>query len=200
MDREQSNEILTQTAAQLGRDLGLDGPIPVQAAQRALLDPDYVRAVLAVRFIPRLRDQFLNNPETARVRGKADRSIPADPKRSSAAIATKAAGAVLKWGMDGLEVAQPWVIERRLAACNACEFNAPAPDSLLYRGAKVVVGQDAKICTKCDCLTNTKAAISSENCPEKDPKDPTMSKWQEPWKEDTRQAWIWGNDNHSGRG
>ena len=67
------------------------------------------------------------------------------------------------------------------AACNACEFQAEAPDTLVYRGAKVAVGKDAKICTICNCLTNTKAAISTESCPEPDPERPELSRWGEVW-------------------
>lgn len=184
---------LSLAAERLGRELGLEGPAPAVATRRALADSDFARALRAVRKMPELRDQMLAAPETARIRSvEAARSVPASvpPPPSSAKLAAKAAGAVLKWGMDGLKPAQPWVIERRLAACAACEFQVPAPDTLVYRGTKVVAGKDAKICVRCHCLTNTKAAISTENCPEKDPQNPSFSRWQEPWVETTT-SWLW---------
>jgi hypothetical protein len=109
---------------------------------------------------------------------------------SAAKLAAQAAGTVLKWGMEGLRQSDPWVIERRLAACAACEYRAPAPDTLVYRGAKVLAGKDSEICTICHCLLNTKAAISTEHCPEKDPDDPALSRWGEPWVT-PRTGWPW---------
>lgn len=163
---------LEVAAERLGAALGLDGAAPLAATEHALAEPLYARALLATRKLPALRDRFLASPGETKIR---------DAEPSSAALARKAAGGILKWGMEGLKPAEPWVIERRLAACNACEFQAPAPDTLVYRGARVAVGKDAKICTLCHCLTNTKAAIPSERCPAPSPDDPGLSRWQEPW-------------------
>ncbi len=197
-----SNETdLTALAAQLGKELELGGPAPLQAAQRAMEDPDYARALKALRHMPDLRDQMLLAPESARIRKPGDSVPDPAPARedsetpSAAKLAAKAAGAVLKWGMDGLQPPQPWVIERRLAACNACEFQVPAPDTLVYRGAKVVAGADATICKSCHCLIKTKAAISTETCPEKDISDPTLSRWQEPWSAERPNRWLWDEED-----
>ena len=162
---------IEEAAAGLGTILGLPGPAPLEATRRALDEPLYARTLLAMRKLPALRDRFLAAPDAVR-----NAAAP-----SSAALAAKAAGSLLKWGMEGARPAKPWVIERRLAACASCPFQAPAPDTLVYRGAKVAVGKDAKICTACHCLTNTKAAISTEHCPERDPEDPSLSRWGEPW-------------------
>lgn len=159
---------LEEAARRLGAALDLDGSAPLEATRRALDDPRYAQALIATRKLPAIRDRFLADPSSA-------------PTPSGGALARKAAGSVLKWGMEGLKPAAPWVIERRLAACASCEYQAPAPDTLIYRGARVAVGKDAKICTICHCLTNTKAAISTEHCPAKDPADPTLSRWNEPW-------------------
>lgn len=163
---------LEVAAERLGATLGLDGAAPLAAARHALAEPLYARALLATRKLPALRDRFLASPGETRI---------SDASPSPAALARKAAGGLLKWGMEGLKPAEPWVIKRRLAACNACEFQAPAPDTLVYRGAKVAVGKDAKICTLCHCLTNTKAAISTEHCPAQVPGDAGLSRWGEPW-------------------
>jgi len=195
----QSPEEFNAAAARLGEELGLDGPAPAMATQRAMKDPDFVRALKALRKFPELRDQMLAAPETARIRKPGDTLPPHEPQSddappSAAQLAAKAAGAVLKWGMDGLQPAQPWVIERRLAACNACNFQVPAPDTLAYRGAKVLAGKDATICKVCHCLIKTKAAISTEACPEKDLDNPALSRWQEPWTPERPNRWLWDND------
>lgn len=155
---------IEEAAERLGALLGLDGAAPLAATRRALDDPRYARALLSSRKLPRLRAQLL--------------AAAAPP---AGAIAAKAAGGILKWGMQGLRHAEPWRIERRLAACARCAFQAPAPETLVYRGARVLVGKDAKICTACHCLTNTKAALATEHCPVQDPADPSLSRWGEPW-------------------
>jgi hypothetical protein len=164
-------ETVEEAARRLGEALGLPGPAPMAATRHALDDPRYARALMTTRKLPALRDQFLAAPGAA---------APAPPP-SSAGLVAKAAGSLLKWGMEGLRPAEPWVIQRRLAACAACEFQVSAPDTLIYRGARVAVGTGATICDRCHCLINTKAAISTEHCPEQDPARPALSRWGEPW-------------------
>ncbi|WP_434052587.1 MAG: hypothetical protein RDA78_25620 [Roseibium sp.] len=171
---------LSDAAAHLGAYLELSGPAPEAATQRALDNPLYARALVSLRKMPELRDQVLESAESLRVHGQpteAAQSVVNNEK----SVAAQAAGALLKWGMAGLEHAKPWQIETRLAACNACSFLADAPDDLIYRGAKVFVGKDAKICSSCRCLVNTKAALATEHCPERDPDDPNLSRWGEPY-------------------
>lgn len=165
---------IDEAARRLGERLNLGGPAPIAATRRAVNEPLFARALLATRKLPGIRDRLLAAPHASRVGG-------ASQPPSSGEVAAKAAGSVLKWGMAGLRPAEPWVIERRLAACNGCEHQAPAPDTLIYRGVRVAVDKDAKICTLCHCLTNTKAAISTERCPDPDPADPTRSRWGETW-------------------
>lgn len=168
---------IEEASARLGALLELDGSAPFPVTRRVLEDPDFARALVSVRKLPAVRDRLLAGE--IQVAAPASATAPRPP--SAAQSVVHAAGAVLKWGMEGMRPAMPWVIERRLAACNACEFQADAPDTLIYRGAKVVVGKDAKICTVCACLTNTKAAISTERCPKPDPGRPELSRWGEPW-------------------
>lgn len=165
-------DTVDEAAARLGSLLELPGPAPLPATRRALAEPLFARALLASRKLPALRDQLLTVAQAVRI---------TDTSPAPHQLAAKAAKSVLKWGMDGLRPAEPWVIERRLAACAACAHQVPAPDTLVYRGAQVVVGKDAKICALCHCLTNTKAAISTERCPDRHPDDPSRSRWSEPW-------------------
>ena len=162
-------------AKRLGKALGLSGPAPVAATRRALSEALYAKALWSSRKIPALRDQLLAAADQMRISGSADNTP------TTAQLVGKSIKGALKWGMEGLKPAEPWVIQRRLAACLACPHNVPAPDKLVYRGAKVVVGKDATICDACHCLVNTKAAISTELCPEKHPDRPGLSRWEEAW-------------------
>lgn len=155
---------LEEAAALLGEDIGLRRPASLDQTRRALEDPQFARALLSTRKLPHVRDQLL-----------------AAAGQSATSLASQAVDGVLKWGMEGLRPAEPWVISRRLAACKICEYHTDAPESLLFRGARVLVGKDKKICALCNCLTNTKAAISTEHCPAQDPKSPEQSRWAEPW-------------------
>lgn len=155
---------LDEAAALLGKDIGLKKPASLEHTRRALEDPQFARALLSTRKLPHIRDQLL-----------------AAALQSTKSRASRAMEGVLKWGMEGLKPAEPWVISQRLAACKACEYQTDAPETLLYRGASVFVGKGKKICALCNCLTNTKAAISTEHCPAQDPENPEQSRWGEPW-------------------
>lgn len=185
-----------EAAERLGRHLGLAGPAPMPATGRALADPLYARALMAARGMPALRDRILEGAAALRVSAAPEAPAPASAAPSdtpsAAALAAKAAGAVLKWGMEGLRHPEPWVLERRLAACAACEHQAPTPETLVYRGVRVVAGKEARICALCHCLINTKAAIATEHCPAQDPADPALSRWGEPWVDPaTLPGWPW---------
>ena len=171
---------VSEACERLGAHLHLGGPAPEPATRRVLADASYARAVFAVRAIPAVRDQLLAAAGTLRIAPPVGRPA-AGASPTPLKLAANAAGSLLKWGMDGLKHAEPWVIDRRLAACAACEHQAPAPDTLIYRGAKVLAGKDSKICTLCHCLTNTKAAIATEQCPDRHPSDAGLSRWGDPW-------------------
>lgn len=178
---------LEEAAKRLGDFLERGAPTPMDATARAIDDPLYARALHASRKMPGVVAQLLFAPDSISLSASPDSDAPtakpaeARSQPSAAQLIGKAAGATLKWGMSGLKQAEPWRISQRLAACAACEHQVPAPDTLLYRGAKVAVGPDAKICAQCHCLTNTKAALMMEKCPEQDPQDPSLSRWGEPW-------------------
>jgi len=163
---------LDDAARMLGEGLGLDAAAPTAVTQKALDDPAFAKMLVALRKLPEMRDQLIANVVAQSAAQKRPRTVK---------VVKQAAKSMLKWGMEGMKPAEPWVITRRIAACNACEHQVPAPDTMIYRGAKVAVGKDAKICDVCDCLTNTKAAISTEHCPEKSQDNPELSRWGEPW-------------------
>ncbi|MBG6212020.1 hypothetical protein IWQ49_006725 [Labrenzia sp. EL_126] len=171
---------LSEAAERLGAYLELSGPAPEVATQRALKDLLYARALVTTRKIPEVRDQVLHSAESMRLREQTTDAVDST-KHNQQGVTTQAARALLKWGMAGLEHAKPWQIEKRLAACKNCSFLTSAPDDLIYRGAKVFAGKDAKICSSCRCLVNTKAALATEHCPERDPQNPGLSRWGEPY-------------------
>lgn len=155
---------IEESARLLGEVLGLSSSAPIPATRRAIDDPRYASALLATRKLPEIRDKLLYQDSP-----------------SNSHIIRKASSGMLKWGMDGMKPAPPWVIERRLKACNSCVHQIPAPAKLIYRGVEVATGKDAKICEVCDCLTNTKAAIVTEHCPVKNPENHLFSMWGETW-------------------
>lgn len=183
-------------AVALGAFLGLEGAAPVDAARRAQKDPYFAQGLYAARKMPAVIRQMLVAPDTVRfpqaraATPAAEEPLAPPPPPGTGSVLAKAGAAVLKWGMSGLKHAQPWQIETRIAACNACPHQAPAPDTLIYRGAKVVAGKDARICTLCHCLTNTKAALATETCPDRDPAAPALSRWQEPYV-DPQDSGLW---------
>lgn len=164
---------LEEAANLLHRELGLERPPSKEVTKKAISNPSYARALVLSQNVPELLSQLLAQPSSI--------SVKASEKVSTSAVVKNAASSLLKWGMKGLKPAQPWVIARRLEACNSCEYQSEAPDALVYRGAKVFVGKNAKVCVICNCLTNTKAAISTEHCPEKSTDNPNVSRWGEPW-------------------
>ena len=164
-----SADSLELAAEKLGHFLGLPDAAPLEATRRALDEPRYALALMASRKMPEVRNRLLET------------GLPAGGGTSGAAVVGKAARGILKWGADGLRMAEPWVIQKRLAACEACELNVPAPDTLVYRGARVAVGPGARICDSCKCLIKTKVALSTEHCPERDRDDAEMSRWGEPF-------------------
>ncbi len=175
--------------ARLGTLIGLPGPAKPEVTNRALKDPDFAKALIASRKIPALRALLLSQPGNANFH--PDHPEP-DRTPSTMELTGKAIAATLKWGMEGLKHAKPWVIEKRLTACKVCEFAADAPDTLIYNGAKVVVGKQARICTLCSCLINTKAAMASESCPKQDATNPELSRWGEAWREPPKERqWPW---------
>lgn len=179
---------IESAAERLGQLLDLPGPAPTAAAERVLTNPLFARALFAARKIPAARHWLLTAPADAPNIEEAEQTKAA---QSPLKLAGKAASSLLKWGMAGLEHAKPWEIERRLAACQACEFQEDAPDTLVYRGAAIAVGKDAKICSICHCLINTKAALATERCPKRDLNSPDLSLWGEPWEEPAEPNEIW---------
>ncbi|MDS9469149.1 hypothetical protein RGQ15_16425 [Paracoccus sp. MBLB3053] len=176
---EITNSTSIERAAERLRELlHFEGSLPLAAVKKAIENERYATALMAMRKNPELLERLLASAEP--------RNEP------SVGPATNAAKSILKWGMKGLEVAKPWIISKRLAACKTCPFEEPAPDGLSYRGAKLVVGQAARVCSVCGCLTNTKAAMAHEKCPEKDPANPDTSRWGEPWvAPDSKPRWPW---------
>lgn len=163
---------LQTAASQLGTVLGLGKAAPEEVTKRVLDDPSFGQMLIGLRNLPEMRDRVL-------AKAMQDSAAEAHPRPIK--VVKQAAKSVLRWGMEGMKPAEPWVITQRIATCNACEYQVPAPETLIYRGAKVVAGKDAKICSVCNCLTNTKAAISTERCPVKSDENPEESKWGEPW-------------------
>jgi hypothetical protein len=140
---------------ELGRILGLDGPVAEQVLYAALDDEAYARNLLLCRRQPALLAHLLEHP-------------PERPRRQTKAeLAARGAGALVRWARTGFTVVDGATYERRLAACERC------PD--LQR-----TDAGNRVCARCGCRVDWKARLSSESCPASDPGAPELTRWREP--------------------
>ena len=106
---------------------------------------------------------------------------PGVPDRSNMELMSKATKALFAWGKTGFQRADEATIERRWAACQACEFLTDPPQTMMYQGIKLLAGKETKICSACGCAANKKVMLPTEKCPKQDPENPELSRWGEPW-------------------
>jgi hypothetical protein len=86
-----------------------------------------------------------------------------------------------KWARVGFTVTSEEVMQRRLAACQACpELRMPPGEqTLLYK----LIGTPAiekTVCGLCGCNVFKKVRLTTESCPSLHPTKPGYSRWDEP--------------------
>lgn len=105
-------------------------------------------------------------------------TAPRDPVRVSKLVPAFLTSQA-KWLASRQQTVDDAVLARRLAACSSCPKRQPAPDHLLYRFGRRVVGADSDdICSECGCFVLSKAKRHVENCPV-ELRD-GISRWEEP--------------------
>lgn len=163
---------LDDQRAQLGRILGLDSAVPDQVFEAAVENSTYATNLLVCRRQPELLDLLLSKPPKRR----ANAEIP------TAELVRKGVEALWKWGRAGFSVVDETVLQRRLAACEACPHLSAPPDGqrLLYALAGAM-GEHKPVCQLCGCIVTRKARLGSEACPDPHPATPEMSRWGEPF-------------------
>ncbi len=161
---------LEEHCAELGALLGLDGPVAHAVVLRAGSDPDYARNLMLCRDNPMLRGVLLEQAQAA----PAPAEVP-----GSAALAVRAAKALLAWGRTGFGTADETMLAERLAACTACPDLRSAPDRLAYKLAGKALRDG--VCGLCGCLVARKARMLDERCPSgAAPDRPGYNRWGQP--------------------
>jgi hypothetical protein len=174
-------ESVDELRGRLARVLGREEPVPLGAFLRATEDPSYCSYLLTSRGAPGFLEPLLNDPANARY-------VPAEAApaaHSNAALAGRAAKALVNWGRAGFSVADEATIERREAACLACpHLSEPATKLQKVLPAKAVADRagrrtGAKVCNQCGCQVAKKIRVPTEQCPADDPARAGVSRWGE---------------------
>lgn len=182
--------------AELGRLLGLAGPVPDAVLRRALAEQVFVYHLFASAGRPEMLERFFQAPATLAY-AEPTTSPAASPAEQASAptagqagqadqgnldLARTATKALAKWATSGFRRADPQVYERRLAACLGCDQLAEPPRSVLAKIAAPGAGDraDGMVCGACGCFVTRKAGLATESCPLPDPADPARTRWGDP--------------------
>jgi hypothetical protein len=175
-----------QARAAAAEYVGLPGPLPAPALRRAMVEDTYCFVLLAFRGNqPRLRE-LVEHP------GNRPYELPGDcapgavtvgtatANRSTAGLAVEAGKALSRWAAAGFRTVDPETYERRTAACAACPELTEPPVTWVYKVA-MAKADDDRVCGACGCVAFRKARLVSERCPRRDPADPGLTRWGEPF-------------------
>lgn len=156
-----------QACTRLGEILGTSEPVSEQVFAAAMQDQSYARNLLVTRDAPHLREHLLANP-------------PAVRDDASAIVLTgRAAKALVRWAGTGFSAVEEQLYRQRLDACAACPHQIEAKrHPTLYR--MMSDGERPKVCGRCGCSLVRKARMTSERCPDEDPRRPGFNRWGQP--------------------
>ena len=166
-------ESWTDQCAELGRMLGLAGPVPDAVLRRALADQRFAYHLLSCSGRPEMLERFFRAPATlayaepaqagqsARAAGRsagqkgqttglavsqpdqAAALVAGEADQSGFDLARTATRALARWAKSGFVRADPQAYERRLAACLRCDQLAEPPRSVLAKIAAPGAGDRA---------------------------------------------------------
>lgn len=152
----------------LAKKLGLDRPVAVSL---------FLRAANDTQFLERLLAHAHDRPRLEAFLATEDRAAAQPP---AAQLIGSALGAFWSWVGTGFGIVPGDTYHRRISACRACPFYAPRPQSAAYAIASVWA-DDPRVCSRCGCVMSAKARLPKQNCPSRDPENPAMSRWGEPY-------------------
>jgi len=133
---------------------------------------DYARNLLLASRNEAFLKVLLRTPPPIRNEARA-------PGKSNLELIGKATNAMLKWAKTGFSKVTDDVYEKRLTACQQCEFLSHPPNQLVYK-LSLTKGENKSTCSSCGCVVSRKARLTSDTCPEVDPKNPGFNRWGEP--------------------
>ncbi|WP_380280451.1 hypothetical protein [Kitasatospora purpeofusca] len=163
---------MPQGCGELGRILGLDGPVSEGVWAAALADEGYARALLTCQDPTRLQ-HLLRYPPRAITGGGL----------SAAALIAHGAKALARWSRAGFVEVDEETRLRRLAVCGHCPYLRPGPQGKGTALLQTVAGiglRDKSVCGLCGCLLARKSRLPSESCPAPHPTEPGLTRWGEP--------------------
>lgn len=151
----------------LAKKLGLARPVTASLFLRAANDPE---------FLDRLLANAHDLPALEPLLATADAEQRSTPRLVGAALQ-----AFWSWAGTGFGIVPGDVYQRRISACHVCPFYGARPNSAAYAIASVWA-DDPRVCSRCGCVMSAKARLPKQNCPSRDPENPAMSRWGEPYE------------------
>lgn len=147
----------------------------VPVLEAALADSLYAHHLFSAATHPQFLEVLLRTPPAT----SAVATFREMPMRQQMLQAIDALG---RWAKMGFRLADESTVARRLTACAACPHRrgGPTPNSLAELVRRLGLASGADTCGVCGCLLNSKARLSSEQCPEADPQHPSLTRWGEP--------------------
>ncbi|KIP17081.1 hypothetical protein KY49_6883 [Burkholderia sp. MSHR3999] len=184
---------IDQARARLAELINLPEPAPLAVTRRALADQKFAMYLMLTKDSPELQKQLFDDPRNRGYEGdgndpgsKSGANAAGEARRiagqhSTGELLTNVSTAFVKWSGTGFKQVDDETRARRWAACQACEYLADPPESILYQGLKLLVGKDTKVCSACGCAANKKVGIPTERCPVEREEGSGVSMWGEPW-------------------
>ncbi|MEV5043494.1 hypothetical protein AB0N20_02055 [Streptomyces griseoincarnatus] len=175
-----------QARAAAAEYIGLPHPLPAPALRRAMVEDTYCFVLLAFRGNQQRLRELVDHPDNRPYELRED-SAPATAgtqtataNRSTAGLVVEAGKALNRWAAAGFRTVAPETYERRTAACAACPELTEPPVKWVYKVAMAKASDD-RVCGACGCVASRKARLVSERCPRRDPADPELTRWGEPF-------------------
>ncbi|MEQ5857162.1 hypothetical protein NFI08_15920 [Halomonas sp. EF61] len=171
-----SSGSLEQRCLELGKLLGLDGPVPLQVLKAALTSDSYARGLLRSRRSPAALAALLATPPqdaSDTGSGTCTEDDRHTPHFSALELARHSAGALLAWSRTRFATTDPDERQQRISACLACPQRL-APKTITGDGRET---QELGVCGLCGCPLSRKVAMRSETCPAHSLETPGRNRW-----------------------
>lgn len=179
----ETKAFMNKSRAALRQLLGVQPALSEDVVRAYAYDPLYANHLWTARKAPAFLNALLAAPP-------AIEREPDEP--SEVEIIRGAIGALLRWSKDGFKTASEETYAERMAICGACP-NLDAPSSRLQHIAARVMApapaslhegasQEKTMCRLCGCVMASKARMQSAVCPDRDPDNPQLSRWGQPFQ------------------
>jgi hypothetical protein len=161
---------------ELGKILGLQGPVSQEVLLAALGNGAYAHNLLTCRRTPEFLNHLLSNPP------KAYAGVETGDEK----LIARAELALQKWSETGFSLVDDEILKRREEACVSCpnlgELGQQFRQSHSSGNQSDKLGERTgdRICKICGCNASGKMRRTSASCPDKHPTEAGMTRWQEP--------------------